>query len=589
MTALRHLFSFPLLGKELTEAAARKRTYVLRVVYGTLLFTGFALMLPRWFWSNSHDPLAIMGSGEEMFQSIIILQLIGVGLFLPAFMCGRIAEEKERDSLVLLFLTDLRPWSILLQKYLGGLVPMFSFLLLALPITATAYAFGGFTLETLLLNFAVVVLACLQVGALALMCSAWFRTTVSALIATYIFAVVFYFGPLLLGMLASELLPFIDVHISFAEDDWLFLFPAQLLEYVDETSDRLVLHSIPVVVSILVFLLLARRFLVRRAFLPPSSFFLRLFRKLDRAMQWANKFFGNVSLLRGSNDLPDEEPIAWREMSRRALGKVHYLVRILIAIEVPVIFLCLLLAATSSGYRNQAEEFSALAAVVGALSILALSVQAANTIVSERVHQTLEVLLTTPMSAREIIAQKARVLRRFIFVLAVPLLTIFAAECFAENGLSYSVSQRYRDSIAIYIAGSLACALIFLPLLSWVSLWIGLKMRTRFKAILTALAVVVGWCAVPVVIAVIIEENFRFLPRDLRDMIAGALLTCSPLALPAFNEQGDLGNYPLLKHLGLQNTDVALISLTLHIVLYGTLLVFIRHLALRSADRYLRR
>ena len=189
MTALLRFFSLPLLAKELTEAAARRRTYVLRVVYGALLFAVFAALAPRWLWRGSYDPLSVMGAGREMFESILMLQFIGIALFLPAMMCGRIAEEKERDSLVLLFLTDLRPWSIVLQKYLGGLVPMLSFLLLAMPLAAIAYAFGGVTTDMLATGLYALLLTCLQIGALALMCSAWCRTTVSALLSTYLLAV----------------------------------------------------------------------------------------------------------------------------------------------------------------------------------------------------------------------------------------------------------------------------------------------------------------------------------------------------------------------------------------------------------------
>ncbi len=590
MTALLRLFSFPLLTKELTETAARRRTYVLRVVYGVLLFVFFAAMAPRRLWRGSYDPLSIMGLGHQMFEIILALQFAGIGLFLPAMMCGRITEEKERDSLPLLFLTDLSPWSIVLQKYLGGLVPMLSFLLLAAPLAAIAYAFGGVETEALATGLYMLLLAALQVGALALLCSAWCRTTVSALVSTYLLGAAFYLGPLLLS----------EIMRSATRSSWgiseeeacLHIPPALLWSGGSTQFSDVFLHSILILVSIAVFLLLARVFLVRRAFLPPSSFFLRLFRRLDGLMQRANRLTGHVLLVRETRSLPDDEPIAWREMSRRALGKVHYLVRILVVIEVPIVALCALAALEDTSYRRQSEMLSIIAAITGTLAVLALSVQAANTIVSERVQQTLEVLLTTPLSAREIVAQKARVLRRFMLVLAIPLLTIFGAECYMEWDMTAADPNRTDyarlDSPAVYIVCVLLTVGLLLPLVSWLSLWIGLKMRTRFKAILTALAVVVGWCAGPLIGAVFLQSSGLFYNETNR-LLTGALLMLSPLTVPAFNEESSLHRFLPFDSYHHNAPGVAWLVLGVYFAFYGALLLLFRHLALARADRYLRR
>ena len=60
-----------------------------------------------------------------------------------------------------------------------------------------------------------------------------------------------------------------------------------------------------------------------------------------------------------------------------------------------------------------------------AAAVLIISVNAANAFVSERVQQTLDLLLTTPMSARQIVEEKARAMRRFLYVAAAPLMTLF--------------------------------------------------------------------------------------------------------------------------------------------------------------------
>lgn len=587
MTSLLRFFSFPLLGKELTETAARRRTYVLRVVYGLLLFGIFALNLPSHLLRGNYDVLSIMGTGRDMLEVIFGIQFFGIALFLPAMMCGRIAEEKERDSLVLLFLTDLGPWSIVLQKFLGGLVPMLTFLLLALPLGAISYAFGGVTTELLALGLWSLLLGCLQVGALALMCSAFCRSTVSALVSTYLLAAAFYLGPVLLSEL-SQLVWGSQWRLSDRESS-IHIPPALLFDSPSDGPVEMLVRSIPILLSVALFLTLARVFLVRRAFVPASSFFLRLFRRIDGVMQRANRLTGNRMLLREKSSLPEDEPIAWREMTHKALGKFHYLVRILVVIELPILILCGF--ASTDDYNGQSELLSAAAAIVGTLAVLALSVQAANTIVSERVQQTLEVLLTTPLTAREIVAQKARVLRRFMLVLAVPLLTIFGWEWYIEWGAS---ARRPRaDGPAVYLVCALLTVGILLPLVSWLSLWIGLKMRTRFKAILTALAVVVAWCAVPFVAAIVLDGS-RFYGSDLHKCIQGVLLLLSPLAVPTGNEIGELRSFPPFDRYPFSEwktdgSNMAPLLLAVNFTFYAALLFLFRHLALSRADRYLRR
>ena len=141
----------PLLGKELAEQAARKRTYVLRCAYAALLFIAFCVV----FYGEAREVRSgfeLLGRGRGMFVALVYIQFVGVLAFLPATMSGVITQEKEQRSLELLLLTDLRPSEILLQKYLGHLIPIFTFLLLSLPLLAICYAFGGVSPEYLSLQ-----------------------------------------------------------------------------------------------------------------------------------------------------------------------------------------------------------------------------------------------------------------------------------------------------------------------------------------------------------------------------------------------------------------------------------------------------
>ncbi len=561
--------SLPLLAKELTEIAARRRTYITRVVYALLLFGFFVGMNESTLTSAMRNPLYAMGTGQDMFEVLIVLQLIGICLFLPAFTAGLITQEKERDSLVLLLLTELTPWQILLQKLGSGLVSIFSFLLIGMPLAALCYAYGGISPEHLFQGIAVLFLTCLQVATFALLCSTLARTTVGAFIATYVGAGLFIGAVALAGWATYYVIHGRD------SDDYtelfMHVFPPMLLDHSDLPIWRTLVLSIAPLFTTFAFLLLARFFFVRRAFAPPRNRLLGLFRRLDAAAQRGNRLLGNVTFRARERALPDDDPIAWREMTRTALGRPHYLVRLLVGLEILTVSLCLW--AVKEGVSDRDSEFlSLLVASLGTLAVLALSALAANAFVSERISQTLEVLLTTPLIARDIVRQKARMLTRFMWVVAVPIATIFAVEAWVETGVSrWQRGVQMPVNSLVYLTWSLLSLAIYLPLVLWLSLWIGLKMRTRFRAILTALGVIVGWCVLPIVIGVICRID----PGAWQT----ALLALSPLAVPAMNEFG--GMHDLFRHM--ENLGPAL-----NFFFYGILVLVFRALCLRRADRYLR-
>src|SRR6516165_7193237 len=177
MTRWTPSLGLPLLAKELLEQAARKRTYIVRAVYAALLFSSAYLFFYETLQVGVASPLAVLGRGREMLRTLIGLQFAGIYAVMPAITCGVLTQEKERASLQLLFLTRLGPWTILFEKLLSRVVPMLGFLLLSLPLLAFAYTLGGVSLESLGAGVWMLLLAMIQMGTLALACSAWFRST----------------------------------------------------------------------------------------------------------------------------------------------------------------------------------------------------------------------------------------------------------------------------------------------------------------------------------------------------------------------------------------------------------------------------
>src|SRR5579872_215712 len=156
----------PLLAKELAEQSARKRTYIVRVVYAALLFLSAFLFFFNILRVGSASPLAVLGKGREMFMTLVRLQFAGVYLFMPAITCGVLTLEKERASLPLLFLTRLGPWTIVLEKLMSRVIPMLGFLLLSLPLLAFAYTLGGISAAQISSAMWMLFLTAFQMGTL---------------------------------------------------------------------------------------------------------------------------------------------------------------------------------------------------------------------------------------------------------------------------------------------------------------------------------------------------------------------------------------------------------------------------------------
>ena len=567
MRAFRRVFTLPLLTKELAERAARPRTYWLRVIGAVLLFLCFWTD-NRYYLAADLQPSAVLGSGHQMFGSLIAMLYIGIYLFVPAMLCGVVTQEKERDSLSLLLLTELRPWQIVLQKYLAGLVPALSLLLVALPLGGVAYTYGGFSAGRLAFDLALLFLATLQIGALAVWASCRFRTTVAAFVGTYVFAAVLTIVPLLPQALdlrhawiSSDIKPLLTLHL-----------PAVVYANADN-SEFCFLGILAISLSTLLFLGLAIFDLPRRAFRPARPVLRLAFAWVDRLMRALNRWFGNISFFNRSAALPDEHPIIWRERRSRGLSRPEYLVRLLVLIEIPTLIIASLSA--TPGWARQTEGLSLLAATVGVIAILVVAVTAANVFVTERVNQTMEVLLTTTLSPREIVRQKAFALRRLIFVMAIPVSSVFLIEGLVENtapwtGYGETLNlQRPIDTLFPYWLISLGSTFLGLSVVAWIGLWIGLRSRTRIRAICGTLGIIIGWCAAPAIIGSFVEQW-------LSNREEAYLYVFSPLMVPILNEIGQLH-------------EISFLALSQYFLILGAALASFRWATFRMADHWLRR
>ncbi|MES2789392.1 MAG: ABC transporter permease subunit [Planctomycetota bacterium] len=618
MKWLSSRYTLPLLTKDLIEQSARRKLFVIRVVYVLLLIVMASVFVLPVIQNRSFTPLGLLGVGKQIFLILVFLQFAGVYLFLPGLCSGMITVEKERNTLGLLFLTKLGPWTIIFEKLGSRLVLMFTLLITSLPLIAFTYSLGGIAPFDLFCGVWYLGLSVLLISSLATFASAYFRTTAAAFVATCLMLLALSFGPVFLdqalfggnvqkgyaGIGRMTLVWLLGDETHRVGDFALLMWfpPGQFgvltASQIGPSSVAYLivfLTSVPSLLTAGGALWVGQMCLVPRAFLPPSNHILNLFKFLDSGFYYFNQRYARgVMVMKEVQSLPDMQPVTWRETTKRSLGQLRYLVRILLVLEIPVLFFSLDLLSTG-GYSQGLVRISF---VVGALWIvitLVLLLQGATLIAGERARQTLDVLLTTPLSSRQIILQKMSGITRLIIVCAIPLVTCLVLETWARHeqqilSPSRVTAQALHDSLGLrpqpfiwheYLLSGLATIVIYLNVFSWLSLWLGIRSKSPSRSILISVGTLVAWSVVPIVFMIFL---FAFVLDPVFDVEFSTSsiklgLLASPVSCVLFSESEGLAALHPIPYVG------AIVNA----LLYGTCWWWLRWDVLLRADRYLGR
>jgi ABC-type transport system involved in multi-copper enzyme maturation permease subunit len=532
------MIRLPILTKDLLERAARKRTYVIRFVYGLILFVAACTL----FYGNigvSAEAGQSLGRGASHFAWLMGFLLAALYVLVPIIAAEAIASEKQRDTLVLLLVTTLTPRQIILQKFAARTASILSFVCLSFPLLAITYTFGGVTPEELVLGMVGLIVTCLQVGAFAILCSAYFQTTVQALAMTY------------LGVFAFQCCAFMvgGPDISFGQPN----------------AGAAILGLL----SIAVCLTMASAVLVDRAFVQARNYLLEFFRWLDREFESMNVLTGGIVLVRDRGILPQKAPVRWRETRKKSLGTFRYLFRVLVVLEVPILFV---IQTIRFGQSNASDEgLTGLLKVLWVAAAALVTIHAASLISEERSRQTLSVLASTPLTSRRILIEKLFAVRRLIAILMVPFATIFLFEWWW-----------YSRSSVDYVVLSVLTVVTYLSLIQWMALTVGLRFSNQLVAIVVAVSIVAVWAAglalaVPLASYLDVESN----------VLATVISAFNPVGMILAIQSSVIhGSFGRVIPSPWEGTPVVTV---VHFVFYWSLALTLRWWCLRTADRYLGR
>ncbi|HEV8625677.1 MAG TPA: ABC transporter permease [Acidimicrobiia bacterium] len=177
----------PVLARELKERMRRKRSGFVLTVYLVLLSGALWLLYLGASAAGADGPgaLRLASLGRAAFQTLLFVMLLLVCFIVPGLAAGGVAGERERQTLVPLQVTLLRPRSILLGKLGASLAFVVFLVFAALPLIGVSFLLGGVEPGEVVKGVAMVLAVAATVAALALTCSTLMRRVQGATVMSY--------------------------------------------------------------------------------------------------------------------------------------------------------------------------------------------------------------------------------------------------------------------------------------------------------------------------------------------------------------------------------------------------------------------
>lgn len=472
-------------------------------------------------------------------------------------------------------MSRLSSWEIILEKFIASLIPGFTFIFISLPVIALGYSMGGVGQSYIYWGIVLTFLFIMLTTALSLFASSFCSNSTQALICTYFFEVlVVYLIPLFLLS--------VNPNISPRVRNFNRLKPFFISNVLDSQLHRTAL-SLYTFLFTLFSLKLTHIFLKRRVFVKPKNYLLLLFKKLDSLAHKGNHYIGNISFGKDSI-LPKDKPIVWRECHKKSLGTLRYLLRIFVILE--IIVLMLIFIGFTSGRRSGQLFIYYSNLFFLSFGAIIITIQSTKFFTSERKHQTLEVLMTTPITLKNIILEKMSGIKRLIFVLFLPFLTLVIGRWYIaaiySGYFSWDRLGGFRVSESLFILLNITGFVFFTYLTCWIMIFIGLKCKASNKTTLIGLVLLFIWWFLPFILLYLTNHSSNtyssyYISRQKIDFFKSVIATISPLCIFA-----SFQSMPPMKF----HTYWPLVWIT-NVLISGGILFWIRKKCLQNAEKYL--
>ncbi len=197
-----YIFENPVLQRELLVNLRTSRAFVLLAVYQILLAI---VVLAAWPSDARLDLTTNPPSARKLVDLFFLGQYVIASLIAPSFAAGAITGEKERGTYEMLLASPLRPAAIILGKMVASLTHLVILIIASLPIIVLCLPLGGVSIYEVLAAYLGLGVSVLLFGAIGMLASSYFGRTSSSLVVSYLVILPLVLGAILVWQgLASD-------------------------------------------------------------------------------------------------------------------------------------------------------------------------------------------------------------------------------------------------------------------------------------------------------------------------------------------------------------------------------------------------
>ncbi|HQY87813.1 MAG TPA: ABC transporter permease subunit [Tepidisphaeraceae bacterium] len=512
----------PIFTRELRAIARRKRTYLLRTA-----FLGLFTLILLAVWASLRDlpsdsSYAIQAiqsqneAGSRLFAAFSMFNIILLGAIGPLLTCTSINSERLANTMPVLLMTPLSSWQIVIGKLTSRLATAAMLLVISIPVLAVTRMLGGVELwqigHSLLFAFAVVFCG----ASVGLFFSAITSRPYAAILFSYGFFGGLYIAlPISLALIAATWFP---AWFRSGPPAFVMWHPmASAYSILPQMGDELQFWPGLVVQLVIGTLaLIASTFLIRRrisfrkergsytmrsaptqlAIVAPADAEISSIVSDESiatppplskpALEYAEAGTPVISREVGSN------PVLWREIRRTLLAK-RPILRYLTIGAIILLFIAMYAAQWRFLFRQEEVHILLLCLAQGALLLL-VGATAASSVATEKESDTWQLIVSTPLSGREIVYGKILGMLSRLVVPAV--LVFFHVLVFTIFGPLHWIAS---------IVALLTLAGFMLPWIP-IGLWLSLRLNRTTNAVVVILVLqLLLYAGLPAAIALVCQ------------------------------------------------------------------------------------
>jgi ABC-type transport system involved in multi-copper enzyme maturation permease subunit len=468
----------PVVERELRAASRRAGTYRIRFWSVLAIFVFFAWQVLK----MTNGQLNSRRAGMDLFQNLVFWCAIFSLLIGVVATSDSVSQEKREGTLGLLFLTDLKGYDVILGKLVAHSINGFYALVAILPILGMPLLMGGvsllqFSKEVMALLTAIVF--SLSAGIFISTCS---RSERKALVYTFLVVALITCAPFVIMIWLDDRKIVAKAHLW---KGW-FISPGFAIGMAFDTPPFWPAWSYWL--SIAWSWLSSFLFLGIAARIAPRSW--------TEAGKKATSRNGSAKARRSAVGMShcsflDQNPFLWLALRGEAsAGRVWLFILALFGIW------CFFWARVGSIARSPDVIIPAALIMHTTLKIWAAG-EASRRFVEDRRNGAMEFLLSTPLTEWDIIHGQWQALRRqFLWPIVFILVWEIAVVWSMFNAQMMNTYHPIDEFPLLF------CMILFLPLdfvtLGWSGMWLGMTSKSRGRAMLFALSVVI---VLPIVLA----------------------------------------------------------------------------------------